>query len=322
MKPGRPPGQRGEGDAGATPQGPHHSGEQAAACVSYVPLPPGLANPREEGGAVFDGLARLYDAARPGYPAEALADLGERCRLAPPSRVLEVGCGTGQLTRDLAAVGCRIHCLEPGPALAGLARQNLAGAPHVTVATTTFEAAPDEPGAYDAVVSATAFHWLDPATSFAKAAGLLHPGGSLALLTNAHAAGGTQEQIAGAVQRLHERLVPEMAPWRFPPVHELRRRAGAGGDIAAVWSRVERTLSEPPDVSQLFAPPAVAVYPWLARYDRPGYQAMLASHSSYALMDPDRRRRLLDAIGDLVDEHLGGQVTKQYVTVLATARVA
>src|SRR5579875_495070 len=50
-----------------------------------------------------------------------------------------------------------------------------------------------------------------------------------------------------------------------------------------------------------------------------GYLALLASQSSYALMEPSRREELLDAIGGLIDNQLGGMVTKEYVTVLAVA---
>lgn len=46
---------------------------------------------------------------------------------------------------------------------------------------------------------------------------------------------------------------------------------------------------------------------------------MLASQSSYALMDEDRREELLAGIGQRSDVRLGGVVTKQYVTILAAA---
>ena len=84
--------------------------------------------------------------------------------------------------------------------------------------------------------------------------------------------------------------------------------------------RVERKLADPPPVSQLFDPPLVSTYPWLATYDRQGYLAMLASQSSYALMEPGRREPLLRGIGALIDDFLGGTITKQYVTILAVAR--
>lgn len=292
--------------------------------LPYVPLPGGLTDARRTAREVFDAVAEIYDVARPGYPSQALGDLARRCGLDAHSRVLEIGCGTGQATRDLASVGAAIHCLEPGRALADLARRNLASAGNVRVSVTTFEDLEEEPRSYDVIVSATAFHWIDPAVSFAKAARLLRTGGSLALLTNAHASGGnhTEEGFALQVRRLHQQLAPEIGSWTFPTVDELRRRAEEGGDIAAVWSRIDRKLADPPMVSELFEAPVISVYPWLASYSRTGYLQMLASQSSYALLDSDRRRELLDGIGRLIDVHLAGSVTKQYLTILATARKA
>jgi SAM-dependent methyltransferase len=297
-------------------------GAARAKRLPYVPLPRGLIDPREQARTVFDAIVVLYDAARPDYPPEVFAELQARCNLSPASHVLEIGCGSGQATRSLATSGAAIHGLEPGPVLADLARENLARNPNVRITTSTFEAADDEPGAYDLIVSATAFHWIDPNISFAKAARLLRPGGSLALLTNAHGSAGTHtdERVAETIRHLHRQLAPEVGSWTFPSLDDIRGRAKAGGDIAAVWSRVERKFTEPPSVSDLFEPPLVSTYPWVATYDRADYLAMLASQSSYALMDQTRRELLLDAIGRLIDERLGRTVTKEYITVLATAR--
>ncbi len=288
----------------------------------YIPLPDGLTNPRATAGGVFDRIADLYDRARPGYPAEALEDVVRLCRLAASSRVLEVGCGTGQLTRDLAPLGAAIHALEPGRSLAAIARENLAPNRNVHVITAKFEDFDGQPASYDTVVSATAFHWVHPDIAYAKAAALLRPGGRLLLLTNTHAAGGTHTdaRFAAGVRDLHDRLAPEVGEWRFPSADEIERRASARGDIASVWARVERKLVDPPDVSRLFEQPTMKTYRWVATYDRDSYVAMLASQSSYALMTPAPRDELLDGIGRLADEALGGRVTKQYVTVLAASR--
>jgi SAM-dependent methyltransferase len=295
-------------------------GGQGTEDAAYLPLPASLTDPRRRAGAVFDAVADLYDKARPRYPRQAVDDLARRASLSPGSRVLEVGCGTGQLTADLAAIGCALRCLEPGVKLAALARRNLAGASTVEVVVTTFEAAEEPPGAYDAVVSATAFHWVDPTVGFPKAATLLADHGTLALLTNSHAAGGSQQRLREPVSELHRRLAPEVGSFRFPSVAGIEERASGHRDIATLWAAVDRRFEDPPRLDLLFEPPVVSTYPWLASYDRPGYLAMLASQSSYALMDQKRRDELLAAIGELIDEQLEGRVTKQYVTVLATAR--
>jgi SAM-dependent methyltransferase len=228
-------------------------GDGASQVAPYIPLPGGLADPRSVAGGVFD--------------------LAAACGIAPSARVLEIGCGTGQLTRDLAPTGARITCLEPGSSLAEKAKANLAAFADVEVISERFGDFDAPPGTFDVVVSATAFHWINPTVSFAKAAGLLQTGGHLALLTNTHAAGGTHSDpaITERVRALHRRLAPEVGDWAFPTAEEIAARANEGGDVAAVWARVERKLSEPPGVGQLFDPPAVHTYPWLATYDTDGY---------------------------------------------------
>src|ERR1700678_3000186 len=78
-------------------------------------------------GRVFDEIAAEYDRHRPAYPDELI---DQACRIAgigSGAAVLEVGCGSGQLTRSLVRRGLRVTALEPGINLMTLARQNLAG---------------------------------------------------------------------------------------------------------------------------------------------------------------------------------------------------
>lgn len=307
---------RGVGAASAASLVPSSGG------APFIPLPDGLPDPRRTAGGVFDRIADLYHRARPGYPAAAVEDLVSSCELTDSSRIVEVGCGTGQLTVALADTGASVLAAEPGPALAARARDNLAGQPAVDVRTTRFEDLDAAPGTFDLVVAATSFHWVDPALGYRKSAELLGPGGSLALLTNAHVAGGnhTHPPFAEAVLQLHHRLAPTIGDWTFPTADVVAARAAGGGDMASLWARIDRNTAEPPDVSGWFEAPTVRCYPWMATYDREAYLHMLASQSSYALMEPDQRAILLEGIGSLVDDLLGGWVTKQYLTVLATAR--
>ena len=272
-------------------------------------------------GQVFDGIAALYDRARPGSPAGTVADLLALCQVARTSRILEIGCGTGQLTRHLAPSGARIVCLEPGPQLATIARQNLAEWENVEVVTATFEDFEAPASSVDVVVSATAFHWIDPNVSFSKAARVLDEDGRLALVTNAHSRGGThaEPRMTNSMRALHRRVAPELGEWQFPTTEEIVHGATHGGDILAVWTSVERKMPDAPAVAHLFGPPTVKTYPWTVAYRKDDFLAMLASQSQYALMEPGRRDRLFDGIGALVDENLGGTVTKDYVAVLAVA---
>src|ERR1700680_350180 len=111
--------------------------------------------------ATFDEAAELYDRARPGYPPELFDDLTAIAGLRPGARLLEIGCGTGQATQPLAERKFQITAIELGPNLAAVARRKLARFCNVAVEVAAFEEWPLPAEPFDAVVSATAFHWLD-----------------------------------------------------------------------------------------------------------------------------------------------------------------
>jgi ubiquinone/menaquinone biosynthesis C-methylase UbiE len=108
----------------------------------------------------FDEDAELYDRARPGYPSEVFDDLAKLAGIGPGCRVLEVGAGTGKATSPLAERGCRITAVELGADMPAVARRNLAGFESVEIVTADFETWPLPGEPFDAVVSATAFHWI------------------------------------------------------------------------------------------------------------------------------------------------------------------
>ena len=82
----------------------------------------------------------------------------------------------------MLARGLRVTALEPGQNLIALARQNLDGAGAVEFVNAQFEDALLPREQFQAVFSASAFHWVDPEVSWQKAADVLVPGGTLALV--------------------------------------------------------------------------------------------------------------------------------------------
>lgn len=136
---------------------------------------------REQRRVLFDGVAGRYDATRQGYPAEIADAVVANAAIGPGSAVLEIGCGTGQFTRQLAGRALDLTAIDIGAAMVHAARGNV---PDETARfqVCSFEDFADS-GPFDLIVSATAFHWVDPSVGLAKAARLLRPGGWLALLT-------------------------------------------------------------------------------------------------------------------------------------------
>ncbi len=122
----------------------------------------------------FGAVADAYDRGRPSYPrASAVWLTGERSL-----SVLEVGAGTGKLTRELVALGHDVHATDPDQDM--LSRLSLA-MPEVRVSQAPAEELPVADRSVDVVVGAQCFHWFDPERALPEIARVLRPGGRVAM---------------------------------------------------------------------------------------------------------------------------------------------
>ena len=168
---------------------------------------------RREVGRVFNEVPELYDRVRPTYPDELFADLVAITGMARRSPVLEVGCGTGQATRLLAALGYSVTAIEPGAGLAALARQRLAAFCNVEVENSAFEEWDDGGRRFDVLVAASSWHWVDPSVGWRRAHDVLHPGGWMALLGNVVVRRPGEPEVYAETADLHERFSPGNPGW-------------------------------------------------------------------------------------------------------------
>lgn len=130
---------------------------------------------------LFDGIAERYEVSRPGYPAHVVEFVSATAGIGPGGAVLEIGCGTGQLTEQLACSGSCLTAIDIGPSMIAAARRRLTGT-DVSFQVISFEDLAAVDASFDLVASSAAFHWIDPEIAFSKSARLLRPGGWLALL--------------------------------------------------------------------------------------------------------------------------------------------
>ena len=273
-------------------------------------------------GKVFDEIAAEYDRRRPAYPDELI---DQACRIAgirSGDRVLEVGCGSGQLTRGLVARGLHVTAVEPGTSLIALARQNLEGAEEVEYVNAQFEDALLPGEQFQAVFSASAFHWIDPEVSWQKAADVLVPGGTLALVQYCGLEEPRSKPDQEAALAAIRKVAPDIAA-HWPAYRDLDATlAGVKqrrGNVSAVWAWLGSYDIGQDYASRLFGDVEVAVMPMLVEHTPDELNALVRTMSFYARLSPGQRQAL-EREYEAIYERLGRPIRASTVTALVTAR--
>jgi SAM-dependent methyltransferase len=236
--------------------------------------------------------------------------------------VLEVGCGSGQLTRSLAARGLRVMALDPGTNLISLAEQNLHGAGDVEFVNARFEDAPLPRRRFRAVFSASAFHWADPEISWQRSADVLVPGGTLALVQYFGLAEARSKQDQDAALAAIRTVAPGIAA-SWPAYRDLggtlagieRRR----GNISQAWSWLGSYHIGRDCAGRLFGDVQAAVMPRLTEHGPGELGAVVRTLSFYARLSPGQRQAL-DRELEAVCQRLGRPVRTSTIAVLLTAQ--
>jgi len=247
----------------------------------------------------FGSGAELYDRRRPSYPAAAV-DHVLGC-VPDAAEVLEIGAGTGKATALLAARGVRVTAVEPDPLMADVLRGN---APAAEVVVSGFEEWPGPASGrgFDLAVSAQAWHWIDHDVAIPRLARLLRPGGAMAVMANIPRDGGFD--LHAELEPVYQRFVPDMPPdpmrwwsgeWEFTAAGF---RDSGLFDVDDLW----RVDWEEPLTSNEFA-------------------ELTATHSTYRVLDEERRVALVDALCAAIDDR-GGRVVMWYRTAVLVARLA
>jgi SAM-dependent methyltransferase len=249
----------------------------------------------------FDEVAEDYNRWRGGYPGEVIEDILSSGHVEASSRVLEIGCGTGQLSVPLADHGVELVAVEFGPNLAALAQRNLARFPRARVETSSFEEFPLPAEPFDAVVVANAFHWLDPEVRLSKSAGALKPGGYLTIAHAHHVRGGTPGFFE-ETQRYYRKWGLSDDPFFQPP---------EASDAPVMYPELDDRLEFGPVDRHRFEIPR--------RHTAESYVGWLKTDSLIATLDAKAREGFLDDIGALINTKFHGSVSRNFLYEVITA---
>jgi len=262
---------------------------------------------RERRG-VFGEAATQYEAARPGYPAQLVADV---IAFAGDGPYVEVGAGTGKATTAFAATGAAITCVEPDARMAEVLAGKVAEHPGVSVQVSTFESwIADRP--YRLLFCAQAWHWVDPDRRWDLAYAVLAPRGAVALFWNAF--GVADPTLHAELSEVDDKCGVNggHAPHTVL-AEELTRELGEDDQQDWEFKRVA-------DDSRFTDLQLRRYYGELA-YSTAGYLDLLTSISAYRILEPDRREVALAGIAAVLDGR-GGGITLTLATDLTLVRRA
>ena len=225
----------------------------------------------------FGVAARDYDRYRLGPPAEILGRvLPESC-----SSALDLGAGTGAMTRHLIARIPRVYAVDPDPRMREVLSSNC---PEAIVLEGVAEEVPLPDACVDAVVMSSAWHWVDPDRAIPEVARVLRDGGTLALVWNRGDRG---------------------VPW-VSDLDEFRRRATDTAD--AVYTQVSHFLQDEwlPEGAP-FDDIEISALEWSTSVTREELSGMLTTYTGYLMAAPERKPAILREYTDYVtnDPRLG-----------------
>lgn len=230
----------------------------------------------------FGAATEAYEAGRPSYPDEAVAWMV--AGLPAGATVIDVGAGTGKLTRSLVDAGFSVTAVDPDAEMLAALAGSVAG---VETVVGSAEELPLPDGSADAVVLGQAWHWVDPVRASAEIGRVVGPGGRLGLIWN---------------------IRDERTDWVLA-MSELINRSAAERLIIAIDGVGVEDPFEPAERNQ---------FEWSRPMTRSMIEQMVASRSYYLTGDDERRARidhdlaaLLDTRPELAD---GGTIALPYVT--------
>jgi ubiquinone/menaquinone biosynthesis C-methylase UbiE len=237
-----------------------------------------------------------YEHGRPGYPQEAVTVPG----VPSTATVLDLGAGTGKLTRPLLAAFDRVVAVEPAEPM----RRRLAElCPAAQALGGSAEQIPLAAASVDAVFAAEAFHWFDGDRALAEIARVLRPRGALVVMWNLPS-GETEPSIA-AVEELLTHRGPTKEELGVDPLDLNTTRYASGEWRLALAQSPFRELEE----TRLSNPQTL---------DRDGLVAFFASMGWIADLPDDDRLPLLDELRSLLS---AGEYRRRWETHLYWTRL-
>lgn len=164
---------------------------------------------KSEHAKTFNEIATLYDKARIGYPFQIYEIIDIYSDITESSKILEIGCGTGIATEEIYDKWkSNIIAIDPGLQLLEIAREKRFQESKIEFIHCPYEELQIREK-FDAIISATAFHWVDKRIKYKKSSDLLNENGNLILFWNNYVI--EDNNVMADIQNIYTRYHPDGA---------------------------------------------------------------------------------------------------------------
>ena len=252
--------------------------------------------------ASFDEVAELYARARPRYPEVVIDDVVELAGFGPGCGSSRSAAGRARRRRRWPSAGSTSPASSSGRGSRRSAQRELAGYPNVRVINADVEHWEPDAAPYDGVVAFMAFHWVDPERRYEIAAGMLRPGGALAIAS------------------IHHVMPPDADPFYFDVQDDYRAVGMAGDEPPPPPGEIVYIAGEI-DASGLFGPVAVRRREWEVVDTPDEHIALINTYSPHLLLPEEQRQELFDRIRRRIEARPGGTVRKSMLAVVQVAHL-
>ena len=237
----------------------------------------------------FDENVVLYDKFRPTYGTNIFEDILSYSKITQSSKILEIGCGTGNATLPVIQTGAEVTAVEIGGNLSKYTAQKFSKYSNFHVIHSAFEDFQTHTK-YDLIFSATAFHWIQPDRSYSRCKELLVAGGVLAVFWNTPRISRTNLDLYKEIQDLYQRFMPnsqeekEMlleSEWYTKRCNDLNNFLKENGYIDCIFK----------------------IYQDSRVFSADEYIGLLQTYSNHMALPPDVRTTLFEKIHSAIKKH-------------------
>lgn len=249
----------------------------------------------------FNENPEAYHKYRPIYPEELIKDLIALSMIKEGDKIIEVGCGTGKATGQFSKYNFNITGIEIGRALAEFASELFRQYPNFKIENNSFEDWDSQGEKFELLISAQAFHWIDPKVKYLKASSVLKENGSMGLFWNFYDE--NKSDFLKEYDEIYKTIVPNYNESEKKTLEQ--------------WVQ---ELKQEIEESELFKYVTVKHYKWETQYSEEHFINLLNTYSDFYLLEDSIKEKIYNEIHDLFIKY-GKMINLRYHTVLVFVKI-